>query len=147
LNSSNPFEFPIINPGFLCNPLDGKILVQSIKTAQEMVATSPWKGFIQQPFGALATAKTDAQLLQFVRNLVTSFWHPSGTAKMGKVNDPMAVVNSKLQLKGVQGVRIVDTSVFVSCIVDVVWVYTNLIIPYACSPLYQRRICRPLPTL
>ncbi|KAF9475243.1 aryl-alcohol-oxidase from pleurotus Eryingii [Pholiota conissans] len=112
LNSSDPFDFPVIDPGFLKNPLDGRILIESVKLAQKMINTSPWDGFVIQPFGALANATTDAEILEFVRNTVTSFWHPTGTAKMGEQNDPMAVVDSKLFLKGVQGVRVIDTSIF-----------------------------------
>lgn len=113
LNSSDPFDFPLIDPGLFNDPLDTRMMVQAIKTSEKLVATSPFKGFINGPFGAFAKAKTDAQIVAYLKNSTSTFYHPCGTAKMGTANDPMAVVNSKLQLKGAQGVRIVDASVFV----------------------------------
>lgn len=114
LNSSDPFDFPLIDPGFFNDPVDAKIMIQAIKTSEKLVATSPFSGFISQPFGALAAAKTDAEIEAYFKNNTSTFYHPGGTAKMGKLSDPMAVVNSQLQLKGANGVRVVDASVFVS---------------------------------
>jgi choline dehydrogenase len=55
------------------------------------------------------TARTDEQLLEFCRRTSQTAYHPIGTCKMG--NDPMAVVNDRLKVHGVEGLRVVDASI------------------------------------
>lgn len=112
LNSTDPFEFPLIDPAFLSHPTDVNVILQALKTCQQFVQTPPFEGYIVSPFGDLATAKTDSDLLDYIRSQVTSFWHPSCTAKMGNSTDKSAVVDAQLLVKGVNGLRIVDASVF-----------------------------------
>ena len=98
----------------MTHPLDVAIMVQAVRTSKALLATPPWKGFVDRPFGALATATSDEELAAWVRSGVVTFGHHSCTAKMGTLEDEMAVVDSSLRLKGAKGVRVVDASVFVS---------------------------------
>ncbi|KAJ6617535.1 aryl-alcohol-oxidase from pleurotus Eryingii [Mycena sp. CBHHK59/15] len=113
LNSTDPFDFPLIDPSYLTHPLDVDVAIAALKMAEDFVATSPWKDYIIQPFGVLANATTDEDIAAYARSQVTSFWHPCCTAKMGTAVDPTSVVDADLRLKGTIGVRIVDASVFV----------------------------------
>ena len=89
-------------------------MTQAVRTSKALLATTPWQGFVGSPFGPLATAQTDQELAAYIRSGVVTFWHHSCTAKMGTLEDPMAVVDPSLRLKGAKGVRVVDASVFVS---------------------------------
>ncbi|THH03455.1 hypothetical protein EW146_g10441 [Bondarzewia mesenterica] len=120
LNSTDPFDFPLIDPGYLTHPLDVAIAVHSMRTAASFLSTEPWKDYVLEPYGALANATTDEELASYARDHITTFWHPSSTAKMGALTDEMAVVDACLRLKGAEGVRIVDASVFVSIIALIV---------------------------
>ncbi|KAI0045450.1 GMC oxidoreductase [Auriscalpium vulgare] len=112
LSSANPFDPPAIDPGLFTNDLDVAVMVEAIRTSYALLATGPWKDLAARPYGLLADATTDAGLAQYVRNSTTSFWHPTGTAKMGTATDDTAVLDSKLRVKGAEGLRVVDASVF-----------------------------------
>jgi choline dehydrogenase-like flavoprotein len=114
LSSADPFTFPDIDPAFLEHPTDQAVIVASIQLAQTVFAQSPWQGLHLTPFGALANAKTDGDLLEIARSNAVSFWHPCCTAKMGAAHDKMSVVDSSLHLIGANGLRVVDSSVWVS---------------------------------
>ncbi|KAJ7143681.1 aryl-alcohol-oxidase from pleurotus Eryingii [Mycena epipterygia] len=114
LNSTDPFDFPIIDPAYLTHPVDVGVAVAGLKLAAEFVATSSWDDYIIQPFGVLANATTDEDIAAYARSQVTSFWHPCCTAKIGTSADNTSVVDANLRLKGATGVRIVDASVFPS---------------------------------
>jgi choline dehydrogenase-like flavoprotein len=63
---------------------------------------------------ASASAQSDAQIEQFIRNHADTIYHPVGTCRMG--SDPLAVVNARLQVHGVAGLRVVDASVMPSVV-------------------------------
>ncbi|KAI0049156.1 GMC oxidoreductase [Auriscalpium vulgare] len=112
LRSANPFDTPVIDPGFFTNELDVAAMVGAIRTSSALLETGPWKDLAARPFGLLENATTDAELAEYARNSASSFWHPTGTVKMGTSSDEMAVLDSKLRVKGAEGLRVVDASVF-----------------------------------
>lgn len=114
LNSSNPFDFPLIDPAYLTDEVDLNIAAETVAVALSFVSQSPFKGFVLNPYGQLVNATTRSDFEAYVRNESVSFWHPCCTAKMGSASDQTAVVDSQLRLKGAQGVRIIDASIFVS---------------------------------
>jgi choline dehydrogenase-like flavoprotein len=68
LNSTDPFEAPIINPNLMASDLDSKMMVRALQSARRFVESSPaWKGYIVGEFGAFANATTDTELLAFAR--------------------------------------------------------------------------------
>ena len=91
-------------------------MVAALHLAEDFYATDPWAGMGLKRYGPWTNATTDTELADMARARVTTFWHPCCTARMGKSDDDTAVVDSKLKLKGAEGVRIVDASVFVSTI-------------------------------
>ena len=60
---------------------------------------------------ASASAQTDDQIDQFIRNHADTIYHPVGTCRMGPDDDPMAVVDAQLRVRGVQALRVIDASV------------------------------------
>lgn len=117
LNTSNPFDPPLIDPGYMTAPFDIFAMREGLRAAQRFLAAPAWKGYVLQPFGALANLSTDAEIDEFIRANAGSSAHPVGTASMSAFDAADGVVNPDLLLKRAHGLRIVDASVFVGVIV------------------------------
>lgn len=114
--SPDPFTHPIIDPAVYTNNYDIEAMVQAIRDVQTFLRASTWQGFVISPYGELANATTDESLAHYARKDSTTVYHPVGTARMSSYGASWGVVNPDLLVKGVSGLRIVDASVFVSCI-------------------------------
>lgn len=112
LNSSNPFDQPLIDPGILTDPFDLPALREGLKMTLEFVTAPAWKGYILNLADeVLANATTDAALDEYIRNAATFADHLVGGAVMSPKNATYGVVNPDLLLKGARGLRIIDASV------------------------------------
>ncbi|KAF7439948.1 hypothetical protein PC9H_000285 [Pleurotus ostreatus] len=106
LNSSNPFDHPLIDPALLSTDYDMAIMVEAIRAAQRFVDASPWSGFIISPSVDSAQTTTIDSIIEYSRRRGATSDHPTGTAQVGKV------VNGDLTVKDVSGLRVVDASIF-----------------------------------
>lgn len=109
LRSSDPLAYPEIQPNYLSDEEEMRILIKGLKIAREIVqqpAFDPYRGEEHLPGTA---AQSDEDLAKHVRQYVQTLYHPVGTCKMGV--DGMAVVNPQLQVHGVVGLRVVDASI------------------------------------
>ncbi|HEY3566659.1 MAG TPA: choline dehydrogenase [Thermoanaerobaculia bacterium] len=107
LRSSDPFEPPAIQPRYLDSQADLRTLVEGVKLACELAHT---KAFADYRGAAVCeTLSTAEGITEYIRNTVETIYHPAGTCKMG--NDPLAVVDAQLRVRGVEGLRVVDASV------------------------------------
>lgn len=104
LRSANPLDSARIDPNYLSCDRDLKVLRQGIQLARELAHTSSLMEFNGGEF----TADID-DLNSLIRTQATTIWHPVGTCKMGQ--DEMAVVDSKLRVHGVEGLRVADASI------------------------------------
>lgn len=86
---------------------------ESVKAVQRFTSANAWKDYILSPFGALASATTDATIESFVRNNAGTIFHPVGTASMSPKGAGWGVVDPDLKVKGAEGLRIVDASIMV----------------------------------
>lgn len=105
LRSANPVEPPLVNPNYLSVDADVQTLVSAVKLVRELTAT---RAFAQVNGGELAPG-AGAELEGFIRSQASTLWHPAGTCKMGR--DAMAVVDPKLRVRGLEGLRVADASV------------------------------------
>jgi choline dehydrogenase len=111
LASSHPGDKPVMHPNFLAHPDDVTTLARGLKAARKIFGASalrPYAGAEIQPGEAVVS---DEQLEALVRSQVLTAYHPVGTCKMGPQSDPMAVVDARLQVHGVQGLRVADASI------------------------------------
>ncbi|KAJ3915877.1 alcohol oxidase [Lentinula edodes] len=109
INSTNPFDAPLIDPGLLSAEVDIHILREAIRTAHRFVEAAAWSDYILQD---LTNATTDAEIDEFIRNNAVSFFHPVSTCAMSPFGTTdWGVVDPDLRVKGVNGLRIVDASV------------------------------------
>lgn len=111
LRSADPFEAPSMQPNYLSTELDRRMAVAAVKYARRLAATQPLAGLMKREFRPGPEVVTDDEILHFCREYGATIFHPSGTAKMGPSSDPMAVVDERLRVHGVAGLRVVDCSI------------------------------------
>ncbi|GAC14049.1 GMC family oxidoreductase [Aliiglaciecola lipolytica] len=116
LASNNPLEPAIIDPQYLTHPDDIKVMIDGVRKAREILAADEFKQYKAREIGPGPAAQTDEEILAFLRKRAESIYHPIGTCKMGKVDDPMTVVDSHLRVKGIESLRVVDASVMPSLV-------------------------------
>jgi choline dehydrogenase len=107
LRSANPQDAPIIDPNYLQQASDLQILIRGVEKIRELART---KAFADAELdGPELVPGVDTPLEPFLRSQVVTIWHPAGTCKIG--TDPLAVVDPRLKVHGVEGVRVADASV------------------------------------
>lgn len=110
-SSNSIFDAPIADAGFLRNPLDTLLLREAVRFARRLVAQPSIAEL--KPFEVVpgANVTSDAQIDEYIKGSASTLWHPAGSCKMGK-KDEGGVVDGELKVHGVEGLRIVDASVF-----------------------------------
>ncbi|RDB21189.1 Pyranose dehydrogenase [Hypsizygus marmoreus] len=111
LKSNNPLDFPLIDPGLLATEFDISTMREAVKSAWRFLRAPAWKGYVLEPYGALANATTDALLDDYIRSLTGTSAHCVGTAGMSARSAAHGVVDPDFKVKGLDGLRIVDASV------------------------------------
>jgi choline dehydrogenase len=109
LKSSDPAVYPAIHPNYLATETDRRVTVAGMKMTREIVLKEPLALIIKEERVPGAKYASDDELLEAARNSSQTIYHPVGTCKMG--SDPAAVVDQKLKVQGVEGLRVVDASI------------------------------------
>lgn len=110
LQSASPWEAPVVDPNYLADANDSKLLIFGLRMAQKLADTSSFKnnlGKRVQPANKAITDMSDEEVGQFLKEHVETTYHYSGTVSMDKALDP-----TSLKVKGVDGLRVCDASVF-----------------------------------
>jgi choline dehydrogenase len=109
VTSSDPRRPPAINFNFLSSPIDAALTVRAIRIARAIM-TAPAMATFQVTEVAPGTDRNDDdEILDWVKRAAETTYHPVGTCKMG--SDPMAVVDAKLRVHGIEGLRVADASI------------------------------------
>jgi choline dehydrogenase len=111
LASRDPGAAPLIHPHYLSTPEDRRVAVDSIRLARHLVAAEPLQKYRPEEFRPGPEFNTDAELEKAAGEIGTTIFHPVGTAKMGVKEDPMAVVDERLRVRHIAGLRVIDASV------------------------------------
>ncbi|MGH1428583.1 MAG: GMC family oxidoreductase [Arenicella sp.] len=111
LQSSDPKQYPAIHPNYLATEEDQQCAIDSIKLTRKIMEQDAISGLIADEHEPGREHQTDEELLQYARNRATTIYHPTGTCKMGPSSDPMAVVDERLRVHGMTGIRVVDCSI------------------------------------
>jgi choline dehydrogenase-like flavoprotein len=109
LKDANPMQPPLIDPNFLGEEADLKAMVAGYKTTRRLMETKALRA-LQKKDIVTSDVRTDDDIRAILRARVDTVYHPVGTCKMG-VNDPLAVVDPKLKVRGLEGLRVVDASI------------------------------------
>jgi choline dehydrogenase len=113
LRSADPADKPVIQPNYLSAEPDRRVAADSIRVARAIVAQpalQPFKPVETLP-GDQVKSDDDAALAKAAGDVGTTIFHPVGTAKMGLTSDPNAVVDGRLRVLGIEGLRVIDASV------------------------------------
>jgi choline dehydrogenase len=109
--STDPFEDPAIQPNYLADPMDRRVLLAGIRLARQLLRTPELAQYFDHETLPGDRVQGDDELLDFARQYGSTAYHLIGTARMGPATDPIAVVDDQLRVHGMEGLRVVDASV------------------------------------
>ena len=109
LKSKDPSEKPLIDPHYLENDDDMKVLLAGVRMSRELAKTDPLSKYLKEEATPGPSVQNEADLRAAIRLLAKTIYHPVGTCKMG--NDAAAVVDAKLRVRGIEGLRVADASI------------------------------------
>jgi len=111
IRSDSPFEQPAIQPNYLAEDHDRRVLLAAMKLARTLLASNPLKPYYEREDVPGPQVRTDDELLEVAKQRGTTTFHPMGTCKMAPATDPLAVVDDQLRVHGLDGLRVIDASV------------------------------------
>ena len=109
--SADSYAPPKISPMYLSTPEDRKVAAEALSLTRQIVAAPALKKYAPEEYKPGAHYRTEEELAAAAGTIGTTIFHPVGTCKMGRADDPGAVVDSALRVIGVAGLRVVDASV------------------------------------
>jgi choline dehydrogenase len=112
INSASLDAKPSISPNYLSTPEDKQVAADAIRVTRRLMKQQALQAYAPEEFlpGA-SVGDDDVSLAKAAGAIGTTIFHPVGTAKMGLESDPLAVVDERLRLRGIDGLRVVDASV------------------------------------
>lgn len=111
LQDNNPASAPLIDPNYWHDPYDRQMAIKGLKLACEILSQPALTPYVKGIYLPGSQVKTDAQLFEYACVNAKTDHHPAGTCSMGAESDPLTVVNEKLMVPGIDGLRIADASV------------------------------------
>jgi choline dehydrogenase len=114
LTSADPAVKPALDFRYFTDEddYDGRTLVDGIRIAREIAASAPLSGWLKREVCPGPDVTSDEELSEYARTVAHTVYHPAGTCRMGAASDELAVVTPDLKIKGLDGIRIADASVF-----------------------------------
>lgn len=109
IKSADSSVYPGIYPNYLADRRDEEVVVAALRVARRIAAASALAPHIRSEFVPGPKYQSDAELLDAARHFSQSIYHPCGTCKMG--SDPLSVVDARLRVHGMTGLRVVDASI------------------------------------
>ena len=109
IGSADPLAPPRIRAGYLTDPRDAKVLVAGLRMLREIYAQPSFRGLVADEYLPGAGISTPGALEAFARAKGGTVFHPAGTCRMG--GDAHSVVDERLRVRGVAGLRVIDASV------------------------------------
>lgn len=109
LRSTNPKDPPKIQPNYLATQFDIDTMIRGIRLTREVIGQKAFDAYRGAEVAPGPGKASDDELTQWLRATAMTTFHPVGTCKMG--HDPMAVVDNKLRVRGIDGLRVADASI------------------------------------
>jgi choline dehydrogenase len=111
IRSSRFEDAPAIAPQYLSTPQDRQVAADSLRVTRRIVAQPALAKYQPEEFKPGVQFQTDEELARLAGDIASTIFHPVGTTKMGRADDPLAVLDSHLRVRGVAGLRVVDAGV------------------------------------
>ena len=111
IQSADPCMPPLIQPNYLAEESDRRVLLAGMKLARRLLKTKPLEPYYDYEDFPGPGVQSDDELLGAAKERGTTTFHPSGTCRMGPAGDALAVVDDQLRVRGVAGLRVVDASI------------------------------------
>jgi choline dehydrogenase len=109
LRAADPLDAPAIRANYLATDADLRTMIAGVRLARRLAHTKAFDTFRGEELHPGAAQKSDAEIVEFLRNELETLYHPVGTCKMG--NDALAVVDARLRVRGIERLRVVDASI------------------------------------
>jgi choline dehydrogenase len=109
LRSADPHAPPAIHYNYLATENDRQTMVDALKMLRKVVNTEPFSGYVAEERAPGIQVASDAQWLDYCRATGETVYHPTSTCRMG--SDSASVVDERLRVRGVTGLRVIDASV------------------------------------
>ena len=109
LRSADPLAHPRIFPEYFSEPEDLRALARSVRRMRDMLCGGAIRDLIEAELTPGAIGNDQASIEADIRARAATFFHPSGTCRMG--SDPTAIVDPRLRVNGIQGLRVADASI------------------------------------
>jgi choline dehydrogenase len=110
ISSIDPEAPPVIAPNYLSTEEDRKVAAESLRLTRRIIESPALKPYTPDEYKPGKQYQTDEELIKAAGDIGTTIFHPVGTCKMGRDDDPMAVLDSQLRVRGIQHLRVVDAS-------------------------------------
>ncbi|GAA6037291.1 hypothetical protein JCM8097_008666 [Rhodosporidiobolus ruineniae] len=110
INSTSTFDKPQIDPGYLTHPADIQILVKAFQFARNVSQTAPFSAYVLSELSPGSEVQTDAEWETWIKGVVSTEYHPAGTASMLPESEG-GVVDNAMRVYGVTGLRVIDSSI------------------------------------
>ena len=111
IRSADAAEAPAIAPNYLSTAEDRRVAAESLRLTRRIVAQPALAAYRPQEYRPGLQFQTDEELARLAGDIATTIFHPVGTCKMGRSDEVLAVVDSRLRVRGVAGLRVVDASI------------------------------------
>jgi choline dehydrogenase len=109
LHSADPLDRPVIDPCYLSEGEDAALTVKAVRKCLEIGNAKAFAAIGTRQVHPSPENGTDEGILDYIRRTASTIWHPAGTCKMG--HDSMAVVDDRLRVRGLEGLRVADASI------------------------------------
>jgi len=111
ITSNDPLQAPRIQAGYLSAEEDRTLAVDLVRRMREIASSQRMSRFVVDEHEPGIAKQSDEEILDWVRRRAGSIFHPVGTCAMGPASAPMSVVDSRLRVHGMEGLRVVDGSI------------------------------------
>ncbi len=111
VTTSDASKAPAVKFNFLSDQIDRDCVVAAMRTVRRVLEAPALEWLEPKEFGPGKQAQSDDELLDYVTRFAETAYHPVGTCKMGTDSDPMAVVDDRLRVRGIEGLRVADASI------------------------------------
>ena len=108
--SADPAQQPLIDPNYLDTDEDKRVAVDSLRITRDIVAQKPLASFRPEEYLPGPSIQSPGEMVEAAGRISSPIFHPVGTAAMGMASDPRAVLDERLRIHGIRGLRVIDAS-------------------------------------